>query len=121
MTKRRGHGDGTILQRGDSFRLRYRIGKQRYSVTFHGSPSAARKKTVELFRSGDIGEHVAPDRMSLAGWAENWISIGCPGRKKRRAGQRSVERYTQLLRGHVLPMLGNKRLQQLYATDIDRL
>jgi hypothetical protein len=36
MTKRRSYGDGGIDQRGENtFRLRYRIGKQRYSVTFH--------------------------------------------------------------------------------------
>jgi integrase len=121
MTKR-SYGDGGIDQRGDdTFRLRYRIGKQRFSVTFQGTPKEAKAKLRELLKSGDDGKHVEPIRLTLGDWIEHWLSIGCPGRKKRRAGHRSVERYQQLLRGHVLPALGTKRLQQLHATDIDRL
>jgi integrase len=120
MTKRP-YGDGSIQQRGDSFRLRYRIGKQRYEVTFKGTLAEAKKKLRDLLKSGDNGTHVEPTRMTLAKWAEHWLSIGCPGQKKRRAGRRSVERYEQLLRGHVIPALGEKKLQQLHATDIDRL
>ena len=121
MTKR-SYGDGGIDQRGEnSFRLRYRIGKQRYAVTFHGTFAEARTKLRELLTSGDDGTHVEPTRMTLAEWIEHWLSIGAPGRKKRRLGGRSIERYQQLLRGHVLPALGEKRVQQLHATDIDRL
>ena len=37
MTKR-SYGDGGIDQRGEnSFRLRYRIGRERHSVTFQGT------------------------------------------------------------------------------------
>ncbi len=100
MTKRRSYGDGGIDARGEnSFRLRYRIGKKRYAKTFHGTRAEARTELRALLRSGDTGEHVAPTKDTLAEWAEHWLSIGAPGRKKRRAGRRSVERYEQLLRG----------------------
>src|SRR5512132_4546906 len=122
MTKRRSHGDGGIDQRGEnSFRLRYRIGRQRYSVTFQGTLKEAKTKLRELLKSGDDGKHVEPTRMTLAEWAEHWLAIGCPGRKKRRVGRRSLERYEQLMRGHVIPEIGAKRLQQIHATEIDRL
>jgi integrase len=121
MTKR-SYGDGGIEQRGkNSFRLTYRVGKQRFAVTFHGTPADARKKLRELLKSSDDGTHVEPTRMRLADWIEHWLSIGGPGRKKKRAGGRALERYAQLLRSHVTPALGTKRLQQLHATDIDRL
>jgi integrase len=121
MTKR-SHGDGGIDQRGENnFRLRYRIGKRRFAKTFHGTLSDAKKELRALLRSGDTGEHVAPDKMSLGEWIEYWLSIGAPGRKKKRAGRRTLERYAQLLRGHVTPRLGTKRLQLLHSTDIDRL
>jgi hypothetical protein len=120
MTKR-SYGDGGIDERGDdTFRLRYRVGNQRYSVTFRGTLKEAKTKLRELLKSGDDGTHVEPARRTLGDWIEHWLSIGAPGRKKRRAGRRSVERYQQLLRGHVIPELGTKRLQQLHATDIDR-
>jgi integrase len=121
MTKR-SYGDGGIDQRGENnFRLRYRIGKTRFTRTFHGTLAEAKKKLRDLLKSGDDGTHVEPTRMTLGEWAEHWLSIGAPGRKKRRAGRRSVERCAQLLRGHVIPALGEKKLQQLHSTDIDRL
>lgn len=120
MTKR-SYGEGGIDARGEnSFRLRYRIGKQRHSVTFRGTPAEARKKLRELLKSGDDGTHVEPSKMTVAQWAEHWLSIGAPGKKKKSVGRRSMERYQQFLRKHVIPHLGDKQLQQLHATDIDR-
>ena len=77
MSKRT-YGDGSIDQRGDSFRLRYRIGKQRYSVTFKGTLIQAKAEVRRLLRAGDTGEHIEPTKMKVAEWAEHWISIGCP-------------------------------------------
>jgi integrase len=90
-------------------------------VTFRGTPAEARKKLRELLKSGDDGTHVEPTRMTLGEWAEHWLSIGCPGRKKKRVSRRSLERYEQLMRVHVIPALGAKKLQQLHPTDIDQL
>jgi integrase len=119
---RRTYGDGSVDQRGDSFRLRYRVGKQRFSVTFKGTRKEAQTKLRELLRSGDTGEHVEPTKMTLAKWAQHWLSIGCPSsRHKKRVGGNSLVRYAQVLRVHVIPVLGERRLQQLSATEIDRL
>jgi integrase len=122
MTKR-GFGDGSIDQRGDTWRLRYRVDGRRYTKTFSGSTKAeARKELRRLIRSGDTGEHIEPDRMTLGQWIEHWISIGCPGNKQRRGvGQRSIERYAELLRYHVVPTLGGRPLQQVRASEIDAL
>jgi hypothetical protein len=55
MTKR-SYGDGGIDQRGEnSFRLRYRIGKQRFSATFKGTLAEAKVELRRLLRSGDTG------------------------------------------------------------------
>jgi integrase len=60
--------------------------------------------------------------MTVGQWVEHWISIGCPGNRKRReVGQRTIERYSELLRHHVVPALGGRPLQQLQATEIDAL
>jgi integrase len=120
MSKRREHGEGGIDQRGpNTFRLRYRVNSQRFTVTFKGSRTEAKAKLRELLRSGDTGEHVAPDRVTFSDWSKQWISLGAPGRRKCPAGRRAVERYDQLLRIHVVPDLGAKRLQALASTDID--
>jgi integrase len=122
MTKRRTYGNGGIDQRGEnSFRLRYRIDKKRYSVTFQGTLAEAKKKLRELLKSGDDGQHVEPSKMTVAHWCEHWLSIGAPGKKKKPVGRRSLQRYQEFLRIHIVPHVGDTRLQQLHATDIDRL
>jgi integrase len=121
MTKRH-HGDGGIDQRGEnSWRLRYRINGKRYSQAFHGTLPEARKKLRELIRSGDTGTHIEPDRITVGEWISQWLAAGAPGKKQRRPSRRSVERYEQLLRGHVVPTIGTRRLQHLQATEIDKL
>jgi integrase len=122
MTKRRDRGDGGIDPRGEnSWRLRYRIDARRFSTTFHGTLSDARRKLRELIRSGDVGEHIAPDKITLGQWIDKWIAAGAPGRRQKRVGHRTLERYAELLRCHVVPTLGARPLQQVQATEIDAL
>jgi integrase len=121
MSKRH-RGDGGIDERGpNNYRLRYRIKGQRYSVTFNGTLQEARKKLRALLRSGDTGEHVAPDKITVGQWIEQWLAAGAPGRRQRRVGARSLARYSELMCCHVLPTLGTRPLQQLQATEIDAL
>ena len=123
MTRKRSHGDGGVDQRGeDVWRLRYRIGGRRFTKTVHGTRSEAQKVLRQLLYAGDTGEHVAPDKMTVGQWVEHWISTGCPGNKRRKqVGERSTERYAELLRHHVVPVLGERQLQQLDSVEIDEL
>src|SRR6516165_8671097 len=115
---KRGHGDGGIDARGENtWRLRYRINGRRYTKTVQGTKAQAQKALRDLLHAADTGTHVEPAEITVAQWANQWIAIGCPGRKKKKAGRRSVERYGQLLRHHVLPVLGSRRLQQLQAVE----
>jgi integrase len=120
--KRRGRGEGTIDRRGDnSWRLRYRIGPKRFAQTFHGTLGEARKELRRLLRSGDTGEHVAPDKITFGQWLEQWLNAGAPGRRQKRVSRRTLERYGQLLRCHVVPGLGKRPLQQILPIEIDAL
>jgi integrase len=122
MTNKRGHGEGTIVQRGENtFRLRYRVNSRRFTKTVHGTMGEARKELRKLLGSGDTGEHVDPSKTTVAERVEEWITAGAPGRKKKRVGQRALERYEQLLNTHVKPTLGKRPLQQLRAPEIDKL
>jgi integrase len=122
MTKKRKYGNGSIDQRSkNSYRLRYRIDNVPYAETFRGTEAEAKRRLRALLSSGDTGEHVAPDKTTLSEWAEHWISIGTPGRKRTKVGQRAIERYSQLLHTHVLPVLGERKLQKLNSTEIDKL
>jgi integrase len=122
MNRKRGYRDGGIDARGDNvWRLRYRVNRKRYSKTFRGTVSEARKELRRLLKSGDEGEHIEPDKITLAQWIDRWIAIGAPGRSQKKAGRRTVERYSELMRCHVIPTLGDRSLQQLQATEIDAL
>jgi Phage integrase, N-terminal SAM-like domain len=114
MSKRRDYGSGAIESRGtNSWRLRYRIGGKVFRKTVKGNKTEAQKVLRQLLHAGDVGEHVAPDKMTLQQWAEHWLSV-------RPIGQRARERYEQLLRVHILPALGDRPLQELGATEIDK-
>jgi integrase len=103
-------------------RLRYRIKGRRYTKTFRGTKAQAQKALRDLLHAGDTGAHVDPDKMTVAQWIEHWLSIGAPSNKRRRSvGARSLERYTELLRCHVLPGVGDRPLQQFHSTEIDTL
>jgi integrase len=122
MSKKRNYGDGGIDRRSEnSWRLRYRVNGKRYSKAFHGTLSEARKELRALVRSGDTGTHVEPNKVTVAEWIERWIAAGAPGRSQKKAGRRTIERYGQLMRCHVVPTLGGRRLQHLQATEIDGL
>jgi integrase len=97
------------------------VNGKRHTVTFHGSKKEAGTELRRLLRSGDTGEHVAPDKITLAQWVEQWIEAGAPGRKKKKVGRRALERYAELLRCHVVPTLGARPLQQIQAREIDSL
>ena len=132
MSKRRDHGDGGIDQRGiNIFRLRYRINGKRFSVTFRGGRAEAKMELRRLVRTGDTGEHIAPDKITVAEWADKWLALlerkadgeSDRGRTRRRGlvNPRTAERYAELLRLYVRPKLGARHLQQLQATEIDAL
>ncbi|BBZ96186.1 site-specific integrase [Bradyrhizobium diazoefficiens] len=94
---------------------------RRYTATFHGPLTEARKELRRLLRAGDTGNHVEPSRLTVGNWIDQWIAAGAPGRKKLKVGQRTLERYEELLRVHVKPKLGGKLLQKLQASEIDQL
>jgi hypothetical protein len=119
---KRSHGDGGIDSRGENVhRLRYRVGGKRFTKTFHGSLTDARKALRSLLRDGDTGDHVDPTKLTVGSWIDQWIAAGAPGRRKKKVGQRTLERYEELLRVHIRPSLGLRPLQKLQATEIDAL
>ena len=126
---KRSHGDGGIDQRGENiYRLRYRVGGKRFAVTFHGTLTEARKELRRLIRSGDVGEHIAPDKVTLGEWVDRWFVLlnrqqieGDGARRRGLVSNRSIERYENLLRGHVVPTLGSRPLQSIQASEIDDL
>lgn len=57
------------------------------------------------------------EAQTLREWAERWLSETIAGQ----IGTRAHERYSQLLRQHVLPSLGDTQLRQLRVAEIESL
>jgi len=76
-----------------------------------------RKILIEI----DTGDFVMTDKSTVAEWTDHWLSIGCPGRKRKAVGNKTRERYGELLRTYILPSLGSRSLQKLQSTEIDAL
>ncbi len=74
--RKRGHNEGSLQQRGDTFRLRYLNAKgERVSITFNpvasadGSPrDQAKAKLADLLQTVRKGEHIAPSRDTVGAW-----------------------------------------------------
>jgi integrase len=118
------------LRGENSWRLRYRVDGHRFTKTMRGTESEARKELRRLLASGDDGEHIAPDRVTLAQWLPRWTALierkadgdlGADRKRGRLVNSRTLERYEELLRLHVLPTLGAIALQKVRGTQIDDL
>jgi integrase len=127
MTKR-GYGDGGIDSKGDVHRLRYRLNKKRFTKTFRGTLTEAKKELRRLIKSGDDGEHIDPSKVTLGKWIDDWFVLlnrqqdaGEGARRRGLVSNKTIERYDQLLRGHVVPALGDRLLQSITPSMIDAL
>lgn len=113
----RDYGDGGIDARGqDRWRLRYRIGGKRYTKTIRGSITDAKRELRALLKSGDDGAHVEPKRLTLGEWIDTWLEL-----RRHKITARTLERYTELMRLHVKPTLGDRRLQSLTSVMFDNV
>lgn len=121
MVSKRGRGEGSIEERDGIFRLRYRINGNKQSVTLPEGTTRteARKKLTEMLDARNKGNAVENSKLTVAAWFDRWIELGAPGRRRERVGQRTLERYEELLRVHVRPRVGDKVLQKLAASEID--
>jgi integrase len=118
MTRKKGHyGSGSIDPSGkNSWRLRYRIDGKRYTKVVEGTKTEAAKELRRVLHSGDTGQHVAPDKITVSQWITEWLEL-----KKRSIKARSHERYEEILTQHVVPAVGAIPLQKITAGDVDKL
>jgi integrase len=122
----RSYGTGRVERRGGKYRLRYSIDGKRYTKTVTASTKADAQKVLRgLLHSGDSGKHVAPSKVTVAQWVDQWLALlrRNPTDARRRRGlvnPKSQERYAQSL-AHVTARFGKLPLQKLDGTAIDNL
>jgi integrase len=115
---------GNITRRGErSWRLKFEAGardaegrRQTRFVTVRGTRKDAERELTRLLNQLEEGTYVEPTKLTLAEWVETWIAL-----RSDKVNARTIERYAQLLRLHVVPTLGPKRLQRIKGTELDAL
>jgi Phage integrase, N-terminal SAM-like domain len=88
--------------------------KQRW-YSFQGTKRQAQVECARLISELDKGTHVEPSRMTLAAFLERWI--------EHMAGQvspRSHERYAEIARKNLVPLLGGLALTKLRPEQISQ-
>jgi integrase len=112
---------GSIIRRGErSWRLKFDVGadnagkrKTRY-VTFRGTKAEAQRELVRLLAAEQSGQGVDPTRETVAEfltrWLRDWSAVNM--------SPKTHERFGEIVRLHVFPHIGAKRIQKLTSDDL---
>jgi integrase len=120
MTKRQRNGNGSITERkghpGSPFQGRIYVNGRRVSVYGRTQAEVQAKIEREKLR-GKGGLPATDERLTLAKYVEAWLQRP-PGKPIK---PRTKLRYEQLLRLHVVPVIGSRKLSTLQPEDVERV
>ena len=113
---------GHIRQRSPkSYEIRYSLGtdkatgKDRYATaTVVGTRKDAERELRRRLRTLDTGEHVDPNRITVAKWLD-WLAT-----VRGEVAPKSYERYAEVVDGYLTPALGNLPLTKLTPSNIQK-
>jgi len=116
---------GHIRKRGgNSFEIKFEVGKdpttQKRRIRYHSFKGTKRAAELELARL--IAEHAAgasvdPSKVTVSEFLDRWERDWA----KANVSPKTFERYSELLRKHVRPRIGNTRIQRLRPVDLNEL
>ena len=111
---------GNITRRGkNSWRIKFDIEgtpgiRQTRFVTVRGTKKEAQIEAAKIIASTSNGEYVDGSKETVEGFVTRWLRDWATGN----TSNKTYNRYEQLLRLHIVPSLGSKRIQRLHATDL---
>jgi len=115
---------GQVIDRGDGIWLvrvflgRDARGRRRYhNKTVHGTKRDAQRYLTKAQRDNDLGQFVEPSDRPLETFLQEWLA----GAVAARVTAKTAADYASLLRLHVTPVLGDRKLSQLASADIQKL
>lgn len=121
MTKRRGHGEGSIYKRNDGrwetrISLGWKDGKRDRKVLYGRTRREVADKLAAALKAVQAGEPLADQRTTVEQFLASWLPSVEP--TLRPATWRRYEQYARL---HVVPQLGRRRLATLDPQHLQRL
>jgi len=103
-----------------SFELRYTLGtdpatgkRLMATSTIRGGRKDAERELRRLLRDLDTGEHVEPNRITVQAWISPWLDT-----VRAEVSPNTHERYADIVRGFLVPAIGNLPLSKLTAAHI---
>jgi integrase len=121
MAKKRAHGDGSLYKRKDGrwcgqYTVQTSTGpKLKYVYARTKAEAAAKLRKAMADR--DAGLHFADQNQTLGDYLDRWLSNSVRGSVKKR----TFERYEEMVRIHIKPLLGTKKLGKLRPADVQHL
>ena len=118
-SRKRGRGEGSIQQRADgTWRATISLGtgpdgKRRRKDIYGKTRTEVQKKLRNAHSANDAGKLPTPSKTTVAEYLKFWIE------NISRAQDSTKQRYLQDIRGHINPLIGKTRLQQLTGLPID--
>ncbi len=76
-----------------------------------------RRKMTEIQRSLDTNTYIEPDNITVAEWLEEWLETFCKPKLK----DTTFGNYTKFTQNHIIPALGQLRLQDVKGIHIQRM
>jgi integrase len=113
-----------ITKRGKtSWRIKFDVeaepgaGRQTRFVTFRGTKATAKIEAARITAGIANGEYVEGSKETVAEFVTRWLRDWTKGN----TSNKTYSRYEELLRLHIVPHVGSKRIQKLRATHLQTL
>ena len=120
---KRANGEGSIFKRADgtwSAELSYRDehGAAKRRTVYGKTQTEVRAKMAQLRTRLDAGDPIKDTTMTVAAWLDDWISKALPASDRKQA---TIDLYASMARKHLVPVLGERRLDKIRPSDIEAL
>lgn len=83
--------------------------------SFRGGRREAQKECTRLLSEIDRGEYIDPNKTTVAEFLEQWLAD-----RKARVGAKTYERYEQMCRKNIVPLVGGTALTKLKPEQISK-
>jgi hypothetical protein len=113
----------TIANRGkdtdgkDIWRIRVFVDGKQKSFTFHGSRRAAEREAANAETRRQQGETVTPSRMKVGDYLNEWMETY----QKQEVNKRCYYNHSSLVRVHIIPAIGDKRMSTLSPMECQKI
>lgn len=117
---------GSVRKRGPSWIIVLDVGREtdpttgrarrrQKIVSVRGTKKDAEKKLNDLIKDVNGATYVEPSKLTVKDWLNEWMGKAIEGRKT----PATVNGYRRILDKHILPALGETRLQALKGIDLE--